>query len=130
MLEVARRNMSNSDTIRVVNEQDGLILFQSITKNDLVADGKIVPVGARHFAERARRVQNLTQLYQIKLADPSVATHLSGKEFARILADELGEPTLFSDNVAVGEQLETQMQMQEAEAVNQDRLMAAQQAGL
>ena len=130
MLEVARRNMSNSDTIRVVNEQDGLILFQSITKNDLVADGKIVPVGARHFAERARRVQNLTQLYQIKLADPSVATHLSGKEFARILADELGEPTLFSDNVAVGEQLETQMQMQEAETVNQDRLMAAQQAGL
>jgi AraC-like DNA-binding protein len=122
--------MNASDTIRVLDEAEGLTLFQAITKEDLVADGKIVPVGARHFAERARRVQNLTQLYQIKLSDPSVATHMSGKEFARILADELGEPTLFSDNVAVGEQLETQMQMQEAEAMNQERLMMAQQAGL
>ena len=130
MLEVSRRNMNASDTIRVIDEAEGLTLFQSITKEDLIADGKIVPVGARHFAERARRVQNLTQLYQIKLSDPSVATHMSGKEFARILADELGEPTLFSDNVAVGEQLETQMQMQEAEALNQERLMMAQQAGL
>ena len=122
--------MNASDTIRVIDEAEGLTLFQSITKDDLIADGKIVPVGARHFAERARRVQNLTQLYQIKLSDPSVATHMSGKEFARILADELGEPTLFADNVAVGEQLETQMQMQEAEALNQERLMMAQQAGL
>jgi len=130
MLEVSRRNMNASDTIRVIDEAEGLTLFQSITKEDLIADGKIVPVGARHFAERARRVQNLTQLYQIKLSDPSVATHMSGKEFARILADELGEPTLFADNVAVGEQLETQMQMQEAEVLNQERLMMAQQAGL
>ena len=130
MLEVSRRNMNNADTIRVVNDEQGYSVFKSITKADITADGKIVPIGARHFAERARRVQNISQLYQIKLADPSVATHMSGKEFARILADELGEPTLFSENVAVGEQLETQMQMQEAEVVNQERLMAAQQAGI
>ena len=130
MLEVSRRNMNNADTIRVVNDEQGYSVFKSITKADITADGKIVPIGARHFAERARRVQNISQLYQIKLADPSVATHMSGKEFARILADELGEPTLFSENVAVGEQLETQMQMQEAEIVNQERLMAAQQAGI
>ena len=130
MLEVSRRNMNNADTIRVVNDEQGYSVFKSITKADITADGKIVPIGARHFAERARRVQNISQLYQIKLADPSVATHMSGKEFARILADELGEPTLFSENVAVGEQMETQMQMQEAEVVNQERLMAAQQAGI
>jgi AraC-like DNA-binding protein len=100
MLEVSRRNMNMS------------------------------PVGARHFAERARRIQNLTQLYQIKLSDPSVAAHMSGKEFARILADELGEPTLFSENIAVSEQLETQQQMQEAEAINQEQLMAAQEMGI
>ena len=130
MLEVSRRNMNNADTIRVVNDEQGYSVFKSITKADITADGKIVPIGARHFAERASRVQNISQLYQIKLADPSVATHMSGKEFARILADELGEPTLFSENVAVGEQMETQMQMQEAEVVNQERLMAAQQAGI
>ena len=130
MLEVSRRNMNVSDTIRVMDDATGAVLFKSITKDDITATGKIVPVGARHFAERARRVQNLTQLYQIKLSDPSVAAHMSGKEFARILADELGEPTLFSENIAVSEQLETQQQMQEAEAINQEQLMVAQEMGI
>ncbi len=130
MLEVSRRNMNMSDTIRVLDDATGAVLFQNITKDDITAKGKIVPVGARHFAERARRVQNLTQLYQIKLSDPSVAAHMSGKEFARILADELGEPTLFSENIAVSEQLETQQQMQEAEAINQEQLMVAQEMGI
>ena len=130
MLEVSRRNLNISDTIRVFDDATGAVLFQTITKDDITAKGKIVPVGARHFAERARRVQNLTQLYQIKLSDPSVAAHMSGKEFARILADELGEPTLFAENIAVSEQLETQQQMQEAEAINQEQLMVAQEMGI
>ncbi len=130
MLEVSRRYMNMSDTIRVMDDATGAVLFQTITKDDITADGKIVPVGARHFAERARRIQNLTQLYQIKLSDPSVAAHMSGKEFARILADELGEPEIFSENIAVSEQLETQQQMQEAEAINQEQLMVAQEMGI
>ena len=130
MLEVSRRYMNMSDTIRVMDDATGAMLFRSITKDDITAKGKIVPVGARHFAERARRVQNLTQLYQVKLADPTVAPHLSGKEFARILAEELGEPRLFGENIAVAEQLETQQASQEAEMVNQEQLMAAQQMGI
>ena len=54
-------------------------------------------------------------MYQIKASDPSVASHLSGKEFARLLADELGEPALFGENVAVSEQLETQKVVTEAQ---------------
>jgi len=93
-----------------------------------VGSGKISPIGARHFAERARRVQSLTQLSQVKAGDPSVAPHLSGKELARILSEELGEPRLFGENVAVKEQLETQTAMQEAEVQNQEQLaMAAEQ---
>lgn len=130
MLEISRRNMNMSDTIRVMDDASGALLFREITKEDITAKGKIVPVGARHFAERARRVQNLTQLYQVKAGDPSVAAHLSGKEFARILAEELGEPKLFGENIAVAEQLETQQAAQEAEMVNQEQLMAAQQMGI
>lgn len=130
MLEVSRRYMNMSDTIRVLDDATGAVLFQTITKDDITAKGKIVPVGARHFAERARRIQNLTQLYQIKLSDPTVAAHLSGKEFARILSEELGEPELFSENIQVSEQLETQQQMQEAEAINQEQLMLAQEMGI
>jgi hypothetical protein len=130
MLEVSRRYMNMSDTIRVMDDATGAVLFQTITKDDITAKGKIVPVGARHFAERARRIQNLTQLYQIKLSDPTVAAHLSGKEFARILSEELGEPELFSENISISEQLETQQQMQEAEAINQEQLMLAQEMGI
>ena len=130
MLEVARRNMNMSDTIRVLDDATGAVLFRSITKDDITAKGKLVPVGARHFAERARRVQNLTQLYQLKLADPTIAPHLSGKEMAKIMAEELGEPNLYGENISVIEQLETQQTVQEAEMVNQEQLMAAQQMGI
>ncbi len=130
MFEVSRRNMNVADTLRVFDSAANAIIFKTVTKDDITANGKIVPVGARHFAERARRVQNLTQLYQIKLSDPTVAAHMSGKEFARILADELGEPTLFSENISVQEQLETQQQVQEAEMQNQEMLMQAQELGL
>lgn len=130
MLELARRNLNTSDIIRTIDDQFGVELFKSITKDDIVGTGRIVPVGARHFAERARRVQNISQLYQLKLADPSVAAHMSGKEFARILSEELGEPTLFSENIAVQEGMETQEAQQEAEMANQENLVTKQEMGI
>jgi hypothetical protein len=130
MLEAARRNMDYADTIRVLNEDTGVFFFEQITKEDIKANGKIVPMGARHFAERAQRVQSITQLYQLKLADPAIATHMSGKEFARILADELGEPTLFSENVAVSEQMETQKMMMEAQVQFEEEQQVAIEKGL
>ena len=130
MFEVSRRRMNVSDTIRVFDTPTNAVIFRTITKDDITASGKIVPVGARHFAERARRVQSLTQLYQIKLSDPTVAAHMSGKEFARILAEELGEPTLFSENIMVQEQLETQQEIQEAEMQNEEMLVQKQELGM
>ena len=115
MLEVARRNMDYEDTAKVLNEDTGLYFFTQITRDDLRSNGKIIPMGARHFAERAQRVQTLTTMFQIKASDPSVASHLSGKEFARLLADELGEPALFGENIAVAEQLETQRVVTDAQ---------------
>jgi hypothetical protein len=128
MLEISRRNM---DSIEVIPSKDSNgVFFLDISKDDILGSGKVIPMGARHFAERARRIQNLTQLYQIKATDPTVAVHLSGKEFARILAEELGEPSIYKDNVAIEEQLETQQVSQEAEMTNQQQLMAAQEMGI
>ena len=130
MLEMARRNLNQSDVIRTIDSQYGIELFKEVDKDDISASGKIVPVGARHFAERARRVQNLNQLYQIKLADPSVSAHLSGKEFAKILSEELGEPSLYSENIAVQEALETTEAQQESEMQNQENLQMKQELGI
>ena len=130
MLENARRYMNRSDTIRVLDEDQGFMKFLDITREDITSSGKIVPVGARHFAERARRLQNLIQMAAVKAQDPTVAPHLSGKELARIIAYELGEPTLFADNVAIDEQMETQSKVQDLQAANEERLMEASEMGL
>jgi len=130
MLEAARRNMDIADTVRVLNEDTGLFFFQQITKEDIMANGKIVPICARHFAERAQRVQSMSQLYQLKLADPSVAVHFSGKEFARILAEELGEPALFGDNILVSEQLDSERIATEAQVQFEEEQDIAIKEGL
>ena len=130
MLECGRRNMSTTNSLSMVDPNTGNTFFREISKEDIIGSGKISAIGARHFAERARRVQNLSQLYQLKLADPTVATHLSGKEFARIMAEELGEPLLFGENIMIAEQLETQQAAQEAEMTNQEELMMAQDMGI
>ena len=130
MLEVARRNMDVAEEIAVTDAASGAQTFITIQKEDIVGNGKIVPIGARHFAERARRVQNLQQLWTVKAGDPAVGAHLSGKEFARILAEELGEPKLFGENIAVKEQMETQIAATDHEADMQQNLTIAAQQGL
>ena len=128
MLEVGRRNLQVLEDIKVTDESTGEEFFTTIQKSDIVGSGRISPIGARHFAERARRVQSITQLAQIKAQDPTIAPHMSGKEMARILAEELGEAKLFGENISVAEQLETQQAAQDAEADNMESLeMAAEQ---
>ena len=130
MLEAARRNMDASDIIRVFDDELGITVFDTITKEDITAKGKIIPMGARHFAERAQRLQNLQQLWQIKAADPSVSAHMSGKEFARILAEELGEKNLFSENISVYENYETQKTAQEVQLIADEENMIAMEQGI
>ena len=128
MLESGRRNLDEADVIKVMDEELS-VLFKTITKDDIVAQGRIVPVGARHFAERAQRVQNINQMQQFK-QDPSVGVHMSGKKIAEILAQELGEDELYGENIAVQEQLDTQRAAQDAEADNQEELAVAAEEGL
>lgn len=130
MLEEARRNLDMNEQIEVTDPATGLPSFTEITREDIVGNGKIVPVGARHFAERARRVQNLSTLWQLKAQDPTVAAHLSGKEFARIIAEELGEKSLYGENIAIQEQGQTQMAMSDTEADTVDKLQISAQNGL
>ena len=130
MLELSTRNLDMIDNIEIVDPNSGVTVFRSIKKEDISGNGKIVPMGARHFAEKARRVQSLSTLWQLKATDPSVAAHLSGKKFAQILAEELNEPDLFGENIAVKEQAETQMAMQDQEADSMEQMAIAAENGL
>ena len=130
MLELSTRNLDMVDNIEVVDPNSGATVFRQIRKEDISGNGKIVPMGARHFAEKARRVQSLSTLWQLKATDPSVAAHLSGKRFAQILAEELQEPDLFGENIAVKEQMETQMAAQDQEADMMQQMQISAENGL
>jgi hypothetical protein len=111
MLEIARRNMVARDVVRVVDGETGAVDFLNITKEDIVARGKIRPVGARHFARNANMVQNLTQLSNTPIGqDPAVNAHISGKKMAYLIEQllDLERFGLVKDNIRVMEQFETQ----------------------
>ena len=130
MLEAGRRNMSTVETVAIFDETAGQEFFEEVTKADLNAEGSLYPLGARHFAERARRVQNFNQLFQIKSSDPSVSVHMSGKEMARLITEELGEETLFGENIGLTEQMETMEAQQELEVSNQESLAIKEENGV
>jgi len=111
MLELARRNISTSDIVRVTDDQYGAASFLTITKEDITAAGKIRPIGARHFARNSNIIQNLTQLASSAIGqDPSVNVHISGKKIAALVEELLGlqRYELVKDNVRVMENYETQ----------------------
>lgn len=82
MLELARRNMQSA-TIRVFDTDDKLADFLTVTNSDLTGTGMIKPVAARHFAEQANIVQNLTQFYGSSIGqDPEVRAHFSSVRLA------------------------------------------------
>lgn len=129
MLESARRNLNTVDVIKIVGAEDNIQSFVNITKDDLKGNGKVTPVGASHFGERATRLQHLQQIMQFK-QDPTVAPHLSGKVIAKILSEELGEKELYGENVVVQEQLDTQKALQDSEAQNVEQLEIQAEQGL
>jgi hypothetical protein len=91
MLELARRNLNESDLIRVLDEATQAVTFSKITKEDITARGKIRPIGARHFAQNAQIVQNLTQFANSPLGqDPTIMAHISGQRVAQAMEHLLG----------------------------------------
>ncbi len=116
MLELSRRSLNGKDYAKVINDRNGTILFEEITKEDLSGVGKIYPVGARHFAQKATVVQNLVQLAASPLAqDESVKVHISGLTLAKVMEDllDLEKFGLVRENIRVEEAHKTQVFMQQ-----------------
>lgn len=129
MLEMARRNLDESDEIRQIDEETQAVTFQKITKEDITARGKIRPIGARHFAQNAQIVQNLTQFSQSALAqDPTIRAHFSGKRLAMAMENLLGleKYKIFQPLINIYEQAE----IADAQGNMQQGVMENQTAGM
>jgi hypothetical protein len=111
MLEAARRNLNESDLIRVFDDATQATTFKKITREDIVASGKLRPMGARHFAQNATILQNLNQFSASPLAqDPTLNSHISGKRMAMAIETLLGleDFKLVQDNIRLYEMAELQ----------------------
>ena len=116
MLEVSRRNLDTSDLIRVMDEDIGVVEFMDIEKTDITAKGKLIPMGARHFASRNQLIQNVMGIFNGPVAGV-IAPHVSSIALAKMLEEAMGlqKFQLISPNVAVQEQKETASAAQQAE---------------
>lgn len=123
MLEEAHRNMTFTDVVRIMDNDLGVQQFKSVTKEDIVADGILRPVGARHFAQKTQELQNLLGVFNSPMAQ-IVAPHTSAIGLTEFIKDviDLKGYTVFSPNIAVMEAQETQALATQAQ---EDNLMTS-----
>ncbi len=112
MLESARRNLSGNDVIEVLDTDLGSKTFVTVTRSDLTSNGKLRPIGARHFAATQQLMQSLVQALNSALGqDPTVMAHVSGKKLAHLVFEELPGLRKFAlvrDNVRLFETADIQ----------------------
>lgn len=116
MLELAKRQMDAYDIVRVMDDDLGVEQFMSVTKDDITAKGKLRPIGARHFAAKAQRIQTLTSLSNTPIW-ASIQPHVSIKALSRMVEDilDLNRFDLIQDNVQIFEQADTQRLMNQVQ---------------
>jgi hypothetical protein len=113
MLEMARRLMVGPQQIRVFDDEFKIATFQTLTVEDITGIGRIKPIAARHFAEKAELIQNLTNLTGSALWQ-SIQPHFSSVKLAKIVEEvfDLKDYEVVTPFIALTEQAEAQMQTQ------------------
>jgi hypothetical protein len=126
MLELARRNLTGVTTIKVFNDDLNAASFKALTVEDITGIGRIRPIAARHFAEQAELVQNLTSLAGSQLW-PTVQPHFSSIKLAKFFerAFNVEQEELVLPFVSISEQAEGQRL---AQAMQEQNLQATQTA--
>lgn len=129
MLALSKRNLNESDLIRVFDDATQATIFKKVTREDISASGKLRPMGARHFAQNATIVQNLNQFAASPMAqDPTINSHISGKRLASAIEALLGleDFRLVQDNIRLYEMAE----LQEVQGSLEQKMMERATAGL
>lgn len=114
MLELARRNVDKV-TIRSFDSEFKIAIFTEMTVEDITGNGTIKPFAARHFAEQANLVQNLSAFFSSSIGqDQGVRVHFSGEKIARMMEDllEITDYHIVEPYVQLTEQADAQRMMQ------------------
>lgn len=127
MLELAQRRMDET-TVRVIDDEYKVATFMTLTAKDITGGGRIRPMAARHFVERAERIQNLSNFFASSVGmSPEVQAHFSSIELARLFEEllDLENRNMVQPYIRLTEQAEAeQIAMQHQE----DNMVASQQS--
>lgn len=84
LLELSARNITET-TIRVFDDDLKIATFRTLTPQDITGNGRLKPVAARHFAEQAQMIQDLTNFYTSAAGqDPELRIHFSSIQMAKL----------------------------------------------
>jgi len=125
-LELSRRNLTGVTVIKVFDDELKAASFRSLTVEDITGIGRIKPVAARHFAEQAELIQNLTSLASSPLW-AVVQPHFSGVKLAKMFEKSFNieNEEIIIPYVALSEQADGQRM---AQALQEQTLQATQTA--
>lgn len=109
MFELLMRNFELEDVARTFNGDTQSLILTTLTKEMVVADGIFRPMGAKYFAARNKRLQELQNVLLIQ-QNEALRPHFSGLNAGKMLQEELGweKYNIFSENIGVREQAITQ----------------------
>lgn len=129
-IEIAKRNLNSTDVVRILDDDFGVAEFIKVSPEDLKVSGKLLPIGARHFAQQAALAQNLQIFSQVLQGDQMLQQHFPSERLAKIWEDALGLARLdvFRRFGRITEQLEMQQLMSAAQAQYQQQETVAGQA--
>jgi hypothetical protein len=110
MLELAKRKVT-ATSIPMFDDERKFTTFLDLDANSITGNGRIRPVAARHFAEKAEVVQNLTQFFTSPLGqDPAVLQHISSIRLATMIEEllQLEDYRMVQPFIRLSEQADSQ----------------------
>ncbi len=130
-LELARRNLSSVQSIPVFNDEFNITTFAELTAHDITGAGRIKPLAARHFAEKAETIQNITNFFASPIGqDPGVKVHWSALKISKVMEDllDLQDYELVQKNIRLSEEADAKREAMTHE--QQVQMEATTPAGL
>jgi hypothetical protein len=115
---VAAQSMgTGAEKVRYDNPDESVADFLEVTKEDLLIKGRVVPIGARHYARKQQLAGDFNSFTQVLATDQELRAHFPSVKLAQFWESVLDaeEFNLFEAYGRLDEQVEVQRRTQAAQ---------------
>lgn len=115
-LAIGRRNLNQTDIVKIYDQEMETVAFHTITRDDLNISGRLRAAGATIFAERANALQNLSMIANTNLM-ALTNQHWSRIKLAKTIEDLSGlkQYELVFPNIGIQEDQQTKRLAQQSQ---------------